>query len=254
LHSVCRQLLSFFHYFIISLFHSKLFWDILQTIGLLTSFLYLWLEFQQKASMWIVSACCSAIYASIYFHAKIYGDMSFSLFNICMCTYGFIKWMKSERTKGTLKQSYAPIVDSTAVQPSSTEGILQPEERSTAKRSTILYRHFRLGEFGVVMLVTAAIWGVLYMALRHLTDSPVPVLDAFTTTLNIVGTWVLAQKIIEVWGFWFLVNLLSIYLYCKRGLHFTTILLYSFYLCASVYGWWKWHRHGQCVEHPLKKK
>lgn len=209
-----------------------MFWDILQTVGLLTSFLYLWLEFHQKPSMWIISACCSAIYASIYCHAKIYGDMSFSLFNICMCVYGFIKWYQQRQT-------------STAQRTTNAES---PSTAQSEGHSTITYRHFRLGEFGIVMLVTAAIWLALFMALRHLTDSPVPALDAFTTTLNIVGTWVLAQKIIEVWGFWFLVNLVSIYLYCKRGLHFTTILLYSFYLCASVYGWWKWRHRGVCIE------
>ena len=203
-----------------------MFWSILQTIGLLTSFLYLWLEFHQKPSMWVVSACCSAIYASIYCHAKIYGDMGFSLFNICMCVYGFIRWLRLDRSKAVPHQS---------------------DERPAAATGCINYRHFRLGEFALVMLVTAAIWTVLFLALRHLTDSPVPALDAFTTTLNIVGTWVLAQKIIEVWGFWFLVNLVSIYLYCKRGLHFTTILLYGFYLCASVYGYWKWRHRGHCI-------
>lgn len=209
-----------------------MFWNILQTIGLLTSFLYLWLEFHQKPSMWIISACCSAIYASIYCHAKIYGDMGFSLFNICMCIYGFWKWMKLARRKASVEGG---------------ESRELRDERDSTAKGVLTYRHFRLGEFGIVMMVTAAIWFVLYMALQHFTDSPVPVLDAFTTTLNIVGTWVLAQKIIEVWGFWFLVNLVSIYLYCKRGLHFTTILLYTFYLCASVYGWWKWRHRGRCI-------
>lgn len=213
-----------------------MFWDILQYIGLFASFLYLWLEFHQRPAMWIVSATCSAIYASIYCHAQIYGDMSFSLFNICMCAYGFWKWMNKKTT-------LQPVTDATG-QPST----------GSPKKKEIVYRHFRLGEFGVVMLVTAAIWMAIYLILKYLTNSPVPALDAFTTTLNIVGTWVLAQKIIEVWGYWFLVNLVSIYLYMKRGLHFTTILLYTFYLCASVYGWWKWHHYGklesQCGSNP----
>lgn len=202
------------------------FWDILQYIGLFASFLYLWLEFHQRPVMWIVSATCSAIYASIYCHAQIYGDMSFSLFNICMCAYGFWKWMQRKNLNN----------------PSSNLSNLNDQP---AKKKEIVYRHFRWGEFGVVMVVTVAIWFAIYLILRYLTNSPVPALDAFTTTLNIVGTWVLAQKIIEVWGYWFLVNLVSIYLYMKRGLHFTTILLYTFYLCASVYGWWKWKQYGR---------
>ena len=187
------------------------FWDIIQAVGLVLSFIYLWLEFHQKPLMWIVSATCSMIYASVYFHSKIYADMGFSCFNICMCVYGFIKWLHSDRKRAS---------------------------------QTIVYRHFRAKEFWAVLGVSALIWGIIFSILKFLTDSPVPALDALTTMLNIIGTWVLAQKIIEVWGIWFLVNMISIYIYCRRGLHLTTILLYSFYLGASVYGYIKWRKRG----------
>ena len=195
-----------------------MFWTLLQYLGLGASFLYLWLEFKQQSLMWVVSALCSAIYATVYCHAQIYGDMGFSLFNICMCVYGFCKWKAASRKGAT--------------------AVSEPSE------DVIRYRHFRPKEALATAGASALIWGVLYLLLRFPLHSPVPALDACTTMLNIVGTWVLAQKIIEVWGFWFLVNLLSIYLYAKRGLHLTTILLYSFYLGASVYGFLKWKRKG----------
>ena len=187
------------------------FWDTIQTVGLILSFIYLWLEFRQKPLMWVISAMCSMIYASVYFHSKIYADMGVSCFNICMCVYGFVQWLHSDRKRAS---------------------------------HDITYRHFRASEFVGVLGVSALIWGAIFCILRFLTDSPVPALDALTTMLNIVGTWVLAQKIIEVWGIWFLVNAISIYIYCRRGLHLTTILLYSFYLGASVYGYIKWRRRG----------
>jgi nicotinamide mononucleotide transporter len=187
------------------------FWAIIQTVGLILSFLYLWLEFRQKPLMWVVSAMCSMIYASVYFHSKIYADMGFSCFNICMCVYGFIKWLHGDRKRAS---------------------------------QYIVYRHFRATEFWATLGISALIWAAIFSILHFLTDSPVPALDALTTMLNIVGTWVLAQKIIEVWGVWFLVNAISIYIYCRRGLHLTTILLYSFYLGASVYGYFKWRIKG----------
>ena len=198
------------------------FWDTIQTVGLILSFIYLWLEFHQKPFFWVISAMCSMIYASVYYHGKIYADMGFSCFNICMCVYGFIKWLQSDR-KDQIRHSEAK------------------------GNSGITYRHFRAGEFLAVLGVSAVIWGAIFCILRFLTDSPVPALDALTTMLNIVGTWVLAQKIIEVWGIWFLVNAISIYIYCRRGLHLTTILLYSFWLGASVYGYIKWKRRGTCI-------
>ena len=200
------------------------FWSTIQTVGLILSFLYLWLEFHQKPLMWIISAMCSMIYASVYFHSKIYADMGFSCFNICMCVYGFIKWLHSDRK------------------------LAQHKSDSTDSKAGITYRHFRAAEFVAVLGVSALIWTAIFCILRFLTDSPVPALDALTTMLNIVGTWVLAQKIIEVWGIWFLVNLISIYIYSKRGLHLTTILLYSFYLGASVYGYIKWRVKGKLLK------
>ena len=146
------------------------FWDTIQTIGLILSFIYLWLEFHQKPLMWIISAMCSMIYASVYFHSKIYADMGFSCFNICMCVYGFIKWLHSDRKRAS---------------------------HGTEGKGGIIYRHFRAGEFMAVLGVAALIWTAIFCILRFLTDSPVPALDALTTMLNIVGTWVLAQKIIE---------------------------------------------------------
>lgn len=197
--------------YISSQFTGMDFWDAIQTAGLILSFIYLWLEFHQKPLMWVVSAMCSMIYASVYFHSKIYADMAFSCFNICMCAYGMMKWLKGTRARHSRE---------------------------------IAYRHFRGRELACVLGASALIWAVIFCILRFLTDSPVPALDALTTMLNIVGTWVLAQKIIEVWGIWFLVNSFSIYIYCRRGLHISTILLYGFYLGASVYGWIKWKKKG----------
>lgn len=197
--------------YISSQFTGMDFWDAIQTAGLILSFIYLWLEFHQKPLMWVVSAMCSMIYASVYFHSKIYADMAFSCFNICMCAYGMMKWLKGTRARHSRE---------------------------------ITYRHFRGRELACVLGASALIWAVIFCILRFLTDSPVPALDALTTMLNIVGTWVLAQKIIEVWGIWFLVNSFSIYIYCRRGLHISTILLYGFYLGASVYGWIKWKKKG----------
>lgn len=195
------------------------FFDAIQIVGLMLSFLYLYLEFEQKALMWVISAMCSMIYASVYFHSKIYADMGFSIFNIIMCSYGFYKWWSSSK-KNTAYTN------------------------KSSEKKQIVYYHFTLPQFGRVMAVFAMIWAGIFFILRYLSDSPIPALDALTTTLNIIGTWVLAQKIIEVWGFWFLVNIISIYIYSKRGLHLSTILLYSFYLGASVYGYFKWKRHG----------
>lgn len=205
------------------------FFKALEYAGLLVSFLYLYFEFKQKQVMWLFSILCSIIYICIYIHAKLYADMSFSCFNICISVWGLWQWRKrlSDRIR----------------------------EKAEDKHKTIEYRCFSRREWMQVIACTAVIYAAIYAILSFLTDSPVPAKDAFNTTINIVGTWVLGKKAIEVWGFWFVANIFSVYLYFIRGLY-PTMGLYMFYTGAAVYGFWKWKRHGVRIrtENPSPEK
>lgn len=188
-------------------------------IGLVVSFIYLWLEFKQRPSMWIWSILCSCIYIVIYFHKKIYADVGFSAFNICVSCWGFVQWLKPSEVKGE--------------KPKGSE--------------QIEYRHLHVKEWIQVLTVTIAVYLIIYGLLVRFTDSPVPARDSLNTTLNIVGTWILGRKVIEVWGFWFLANFFSVYLYYVRSVDgdmLPSIILYLFYTGASVYGYWKWKKRG----------
>lgn len=202
--------------------------EILGYVGLLVSFIYLYLEFKQKRSMWLFSIMCSMIYVCIYFSKQLYADMGFSCFNICMSVWGFMQWRhRLSDPKGS---------------------DVRESSRETKKKTPVIeYRRFSSREWVVVLCVTALVYIAIYTLLRYLTDSPVPARDAFNTTLNIIGTWVLGRRVIEVWGFWFLANVASVYLYYVRSVDYDmlpTILLYLFYTGASIYGFWRWKHYG----------
>ena len=136
------------------------------------------------------------------------------------------------------------------------------------KRGLIEYCRFSARDWAKVLSATLVVYLTIWAVLFFLTDSPVPHRDAFNTTLNIVGTWALGRKVIEVWGFWFVANVASVYLYIVRSAtdpalydslsahlpHWlavtlsqdmlSTIFLYLFYTGASVYGFWKWKKYG----------
>ena len=77
--------------------------------------------------------------------------------------------------------------------------------------------------------------------LIRFTDSPVPYGDSFTTSLSILGMWLLAQKYIEQWWFWFAVNIVSFGLYIWKGLYPTSIL-FAIYSVISIFGYFKWKK------------
>ena len=213
-------------------------------IGLVISFIYLVLEFKQRQSMWIWSILCSCIYLIIYVDKQLYADAGFSCFNICVSFWGLWKWHRR---------------------------VLRNQKRlgeDPEKKGFIEYRTLNFRNWLKVLSVATGVYAAIFLILYFLTDSPVPYRDAFNTTLNIVGTWLLGYKVIEVWGFWFLANVSSVYLYIVRSAtdfevyeHLTeimpdwlatilsqdmlaTIILYVFYSGASIYGYRKWHNKG----------
>ena len=217
---------------------------ILGYIGLIVSFIYLLLEFKQKQSMWFWSILCSCIYLYIYVCKQLYADAGFSCFNIGVSFWGLWQWHRrvvhNEKKLGE-----------------------DPE-----KRGLIEYCRYSARDWAKVLSATLVVYLTIWAMLFFLTDSPVPHRDAFNTTLNIVGTWALGRKVIEVWGFWFVANVASVYLYIVRSAtdpalydslsahlpHWlavtlsqdmlSTIFLYLFYTGASVYGFWKWKKYG----------
>ena len=77
--------------------------------------------------------------------------------------------------------------------------------------------------------------------LRYLTDSTVPVADAFTTALSIVGMWMLARKYIEQWLVWIAVDAVCVWLYAYKGIPLYAIL-YAIYTIIAALGYRRWRK------------
>lgn len=89
------------------------------------------------------------------------------------------------------------------------------------------------------MLIFIVIFFGIALILKNFTDSDVPWLDAFTTALSIVGMWMLAQKYIEQWWTWMIVDVVSVGLYIYKDLYFTATL-YALYALIALFGYRKW--------------
>ena len=89
--------------------------------------------------------------------------------------------------------------------------------------------------------LAAVIWVAIYFLLSRLTNSTVPVLDAFTTALSIVGIWALARKYLEQWFVWIVVNVVTCGLYFYKDIPFKASL-YGLYVIIAVLGYFKWKK------------
>lgn len=70
-----------------------------------------------------------------------------------------------------------------------------------------------------------------------------PFVDASITMMSIVATLLLAQKRLESWYFWILVDLVSVGLYGLKGVHLLA-LEYVVFLGMAVKGLLHWRKHA----------
>ena len=89
--------------------------------------------------------------------------------------------------------------------------------------------------------VGMAIWAFIYFVLSRFTNSNVPVADAFTTALSIVGIWALARKYLEQWFVWIVVDIVTSVLYFYKDIPFKASL-YALYVIIAVFGYFKWKK------------
>ena len=88
----------------------------------------------------------------------------------------------------------------------------------------------------IIVTLLAIISGFL---LEKYTQAALPFLDAFTTWGAIITTYMVAKKIIENWIYWFVIDLISIYLFISRELYLTS-LLFFIYLIIIIFGYRSW--------------
>ncbi len=84
-------------------------------------------------------------------------------------------------------------------------------------------------------------WMVLYAALRYLTDSTVPVWDAFVSATAWAGMWLLARRKIENWVLLNISNAFAIPLFIKKGLPIYAALT-LFLFVVAIQGYYDWRK------------
>ncbi len=68
-----------------------------------------------------------------------------------------------------------------------------------------------------------------------------PYLDALTTIMSFTAMWLMAQKRVESWVYWIIVDVIGIWLYFVKDVRFIS-LLYVILLGMAVNGLLRWSR------------
>lgn len=168
----------------------------------------------------------------IYFNKGIYADFAINIYYLVIAVYGYIVW-----TRGNRKKAASP--EKPDLSDKSDKSDLSDESDSTEAKIPITNIPPRM--LAACTGVFIILWGGLYLILNYLTDSTVPIPDAFTTALSIVGMWMLARKYLQQWIVWIIVDAVCTCLYWYKGIPLYAIL-YAIYTVIAFFGYRKWQR------------
>ena len=185
----------------------------IELAGTISGLIYVWFSIRQSLNTWPTGIVTSFLYCGVFFEAKFYAGMGLQLYYLLISIYGWWSWTHGQAGSGETKLM-------------------------VSETNRILW--IRL--FGLNVLLTV----LVYYILKRYTDSPIPFGDAFTTSLSIIATWMLARKKIEQWPIWIFVDLISASLYLYRGLY-PTVFLFLVYSVMAGIGYYEWRKELKSV-------
>lgn len=179
----------------------------IELFGALTGLLYIYFEIKENIWLWLIGIVSCSVYIYVFFVSKFYADMGLQVYYVVISFYGWYNWKKGNvKTKKELKISKIP-----------------------------LFHLFVSAIIGIFIFI------VIGIVLDKFTDSPMPYWDSLTTTMGIIGTWMLTQKYIEQWFVWILCDAICVGLYFYRDLYPTTAL-YLVFTILAVIGYFRWQK------------
>lgn len=169
------------------------------------------LMIRQNIWGWPVGLVQVAVYAWVFFNAKLYSDALLQIVFFLIQAYGWAHWLRGGHQAA---HSTAPVTRLPVV---------------------------ALAAWVAIGAAAAAGWGTF---MRHTTDAALPHWDAFILVFSLVAQWWQARKQLETWPAWVVVNTVAIGVYWAKDLRLTSGLYLLFWLMA-VWGWRAWRNSMQ---------
>jgi nicotinamide mononucleotide transporter len=147
---------------------------------------------------WWSSIVGCALFAYVFFVARLYADVTLQVFFIGASVVGWWQWVGGDHG--------APL----------------PVRRTPLPH---------MAAMAAAAVVVALAYGAL---LQRFTDAYAPFLDSVILTFSVLGQFLLVGRRIENWWCWLVVNSVAVPVYFSRGLYITAALYVGFWVNAIV--------------------
>lgn len=173
-----------------------------------------WLSVRQNILSWPTAIVNVALYAIVFYEAKLYADMGLQVIYAALSVYGWYEWLYGG------------------------EGRTELHVTRTSRRLAL-----RL----LVLAVASAL--LLGSLLHRTTDAALPYMDSALTTASLVAQWMMTRKLLENWIVWIGVDVFYVGMFVYKGLC-VTALLYAIFLGLATKGWIDWRRSMRAQHAP----
>jgi nicotinamide mononucleotide transporter len=180
---------------------------------------YLLLALRENSLCWYAAFASTLIYMVLFWDVQLLMDSALQVYYAIMAVYGWYLW-----------RQHGPLEDTRPIQ-------VWP-----------MHYHLLCLALIIILSFSSGYW------LSHNTGASWPYLDSFTTWASVITTYMVAQKVLENWLYWVIIDLFAIILYLDRGLYLTALLFVA-YVIIAAFGFFSWLRHyqqRQLQQHPLQ--
>ncbi|MDO5615692.1 MAG: nicotinamide riboside transporter PnuC [Cruoricaptor ignavus] len=189
------------------------------TFGLLSVF------FSIRKNIWVypTGIISTVLYVYILFVFGLFGDMMINVYYTVMSIYGWILWSKNSQDHIHVEVAWAKKKDWLIA------GFLFVLSLGLVTL-VYYYKPFVDNRFSMQDVV---------LGLYHLDWANW--LDVLTTSIFLVGMWLMAKRKIENWLFWIVGNLICIPMFLYKGLGITSLQFFIFTIMAII-GFLQWRK------------
>ena len=163
-----------------------------------------YLSVRQNIWSWPTAIVNVAVYAVVFYNAKLYADMGLQVIYAVLSVYGWYEWLYGGANRTELHVT-----------------------RTSPRLGGVL---------ALIALGGAAALGVL---LRGATDAALPFMDSFLSSTSLVAQWMMTRKKLENWLVWIAVDVLYVGMFIFKHLYITAGL-YTVFLVLAVRGYLDW--------------
>jgi len=179
-----------------------------EIVAVVLAVAYVWLAAKQSIWCWPCAFVSTGLYTWLFWEVSLPFQSALNAYYLLMAIYGWYKWRR------------------------------QIEETLLPVSRWFIARHIQ------VILTLVASSAVLIFVAGHVLNGEFLVLDAGITVFSVFVTWMMANKILENWLYWIVINSAAAWLYWQQGLALTSLLFVG-YVFFAIYGYLSWSKSQQ---------